>query len=208
MRQDKLRSYTKPPSFPPPLTFKIQKISEVGNKVRKFNDGGERIISTGNDWGDVGMSFVPIVGSAMDLEEAIRNPTIGNIGMAALSIITDVFGGSLIKGAMKGAKVANKARKAVDAENKARVAYKKAFRNAQINGGERLNHTAGKKFRELQEASTARKALAPTVKGRGVSRVPRTYIDIPSDNTRVINPYTVYGIDVLLNGIQQYQNTM
>lgn len=41
-------------------------------KVRKFDDGGERLISTGNEWADVGMSFVPFVGSAMDIEEAVE----------------------------------------------------------------------------------------------------------------------------------------
>lgn len=175
-------------------------------KVNKFDDGGDILISTGNEYADVGLSFVPFVGSAVDIEEAIRNPTFGNIAWAAISTASDIFGGSLIKGALKGAKAASKARKAVKAEEKAVKAYNRALYNATVNGGTRLNRTAKKRFRDMRVAQAARRAVAPTRRGRGVyNRKPHTYIDMPSDNTRIINPVTVYGTDALLNGIQQSQ---
>lgn len=166
----------------------------------------ERYLSTGNEYADIGLSFVPFIGGAMDIEEAVRNPTFGNIAWAAISTASDIFGGFLIKGALKSAKVAHKAQKAIKAEEKATRAYNRAVHNATVNGGTRLNRTAGKKFRDMRAAQAARRAVAPTRRGREVyNRKPHTYIDMPSDNTRIINPVTVYGTDALLNGIQQSQ---
>lgn len=178
-------------------------------KVNRFDDGGdtgERLISTGNEWADVGMSFVPFVGSTMDIEEAIRDPSFGNIAWATISTLSDYIGGSLIKGALKGAKTAHKAQKALKAEEEAVKAYNRAVHNYTVNGGERLSRTVGKRWRDMKAAQGARRAVAPTRRGRGVyNRQPHTYIDMPSDNTRIINPVTVYGTDALLNGIQQAQ---
>lgn len=142
----------------------------------------------------------------MDIEEAIRNPTFANIGWAALSTLSDFFGGSLIKGAVKGAKAVDKARKAAQAEERAVRTYNRAAHNARVNGGRRLNRTAGKRFREMKAAQTTREALAPTRWRRGIyNRKPHKYIDWPYDITGIINPVTVYGTDALFNAVQQAQ---
>lgn len=68
-------------------------------------------------------SFVPFLGSAMDVKTAIQDPSLNNIGSAALSIGADVSGLSVVKGLFKGVRLANKVNKAKKAYHVARKNY-------------------------------------------------------------------------------------
>lgn len=57
-------------------------------------------------------SYLPIVGSAMDVYEAVNNPTGSNIGNAAISVGADILGYRLLKNAGKAYKTLKAARKA------------------------------------------------------------------------------------------------
>lgn len=57
-------------------------------------------------------SYLPVVGSAMDVYEAVKNPTGGNIANAAISVGADIFGYRLLKNAGKAYKTLKAARKA------------------------------------------------------------------------------------------------
>lgn len=64
------------------------------------------------------MSYLPIIGTAMDIREAVKNPTAENIGYAGLSGLTDLVGGRIF------AKVAGnllKAKKMAKAVKKAEL---------------------------------------------------------------------------------------
>ena len=66
------------------------------------------------------LSYLPFIGTAMDVREAIKNPTAENIGYAALSGITDAVGGRIFT---KIAGKTIKARKAANAARKAEYEY-------------------------------------------------------------------------------------
>lgn len=119
------------------------------SKGNKFDEGGpnEKWISTGNDTADTVLSFLPVVGTAMDIEEAIRNPNLHTIGSAAVSLGMDVIGGSIIKGIARSAKVAKAAKTVNKLEKNAEAAYKgatKAYRKGQTKKGNRLMNNAAK----------------------------------------------------------------
>lgn len=57
-------------------------------------------------------SYLPVVGSAMDVYEAVNNPTVGNIANAAISVGADILGYRLLKNAGKAYKTLKAARKA------------------------------------------------------------------------------------------------
>lgn len=175
-------------------------------KVNKFDDGGDRLISTGNEYTDIGLSFVPFVGSAMDIEEAIRNPTFGNIAFAVGSTVADFFGGSLIKGAVKGGARAARATNAVNRTERATKAYNRAVHNVTVNPTRGTRKQARRTFQEAQAAKAELRSLTRESKRGGVRRIPQRQLIMPSDNTRVINPYTVYGTDFIINAIQQGSN--
>lgn len=73
--------------------------------------------------------FFPILGTGIDIYDAINNPTAENIGWAALSGLTDIVGGRIIAKAAKAAKEANKANKAIRAMSDTEKAIK--LRHAQ-----------------------------------------------------------------------------
>lgn len=178
-----------------------------GGRVNKFDDGGgtkDRLITTGNEWVDLGASFVPFVGSAMDIEEAIREPTLGNIGWAALSVASDFLGGSLIRGAIKGAKKGKQAIEAIEAAEKAAKKYERAKHAATVNPTKGTSRILRRTYKEAKAAEATRRALAPTRKGRTFrNRKPVARPTVPMDNTNIINAKTVYGTDAVLNGIQE-----
>ena len=66
-------------------------------------------------------SYLPFVGTAMDLLEAYKNPTAENIGYAALSGGTDIFGGRLLM------KLAGKGIKSMKAQKKLAESLKKEY---------------------------------------------------------------------------------
>lgn len=108
-------------------------------------DPNERLISTGNEYGDIALSFVPLVGSGMDIETALREPSPMNFLWATLSTASDIVGGSLLKGAYKTYK-AYKAFKTASSLEKAskaaRVGARRAYRTGNYTKYERLTKQA------------------------------------------------------------------
>ena len=85
--------------------------NDLVQKYDKFVENDPYYIATA-------LSYLPIIGTAMDIREAVKNPTAENIGYAALSGITDLVGGRLF------AKVAGnivKAKKTAKAVKKAEL---------------------------------------------------------------------------------------
>lgn len=70
-------------------------------------------------WVETTASFVPFLGTAMDIKEAIQNPSWGNIGTAGLSLLSDLSGTALLRGAFKASNYASKLKKAEKAVSKA-----------------------------------------------------------------------------------------
>lgn len=75
-------------------------------------------------WAETLASFVPVLGTAMDIKEAVQNPTKENISTATLSTVADLAGASIIRGLFKTTKGIDKLRKAEKALNKARKRHK------------------------------------------------------------------------------------
>lgn len=116
----------------------------------------DRILTTGNEYGDIAASFVPFVGTAMDWETAIREPSIGNYAWALGSTALDLIGGSLIKGAAKSVK----AYKAFKAANKLSEAAQAARK-----GAERAIITDYKKYTRLTKEAQKLETRARELKG-------------------------------------------
>lgn len=76
--------------------------------------------------------FIPIVGTGIDIYDAINDPTAENIGWAIAGGLTDIVGGRIISKAAKAAKVANETNKAVRAMSDVEKATK--LRHAQEAG--------------------------------------------------------------------------
>ena len=74
-------------------------------------------------------SFIPILGTGIDIYDAINNPTAENIGWAAVGALTDIVGGRLVAKAAKAAKAAHKANTTVRAMSDTEKAIK--LRHAQ-----------------------------------------------------------------------------
>lgn len=66
--------------------------------------------------------YVPILGSAIDVYDAINDPNSENIGWAALGVATDILGGRVVAKAAKSAKTALKTQKAINSMSKAEKA--------------------------------------------------------------------------------------
>lgn len=75
-------------------------------------------------WAETIASYIPVLGTAMDIKEAIQNPSLQTIGTAALSAASDLAGASIIKGLFKTTKGIDKLRKAEKALSKARKRHK------------------------------------------------------------------------------------
>lgn len=87
--------------------------NKVGLKddgTRKYEAGGE---DEGYTWKDGlydAASFLPVVGSAIDIYEAVKDPSLANIANAAFSVGIDVVGGKML---WKGAKALYKGSKMI-----------------------------------------------------------------------------------------------
>ena len=102
---------------------------------------------------DTALSFVPFYGTGMDIEDAIRDPTLGNIGTAALGLLTDITGLTLVKGLDKSIRAASKASKAADKLKDAEKAYNKAVRNqVKYGNNNKRGKITRKAFQELKDA--------------------------------------------------------
>lgn len=100
-------------------------------KIRKFQNAGKIDWNQVGEYAKIGASFLPIVGSAMDVKEAWDNPTWGNVGMAALSLGTDILGLSVLRGGIKATKAVKAAVKAYEAGLKKVKTIKKSINNLQ-----------------------------------------------------------------------------
>lgn len=101
-----------------------------GYKDTEKEENGDKVLSTGNSYADAALGFVPFVGSAMEIEDAIREPSLSNIGSAAFSVGTDLLGLSLLRGGVKAYRLARAAKKAhnefkaISTKNNVSKAYK------------------------------------------------------------------------------------
>lgn len=101
--------------FQPNKVFNAQERykNKVGLKddgTRKYEAGGE---DEGYTWKDGlydAASFLPVVGSAIDIYEAVKDPSLANIVNAAFSVGMDVVGGKML---WKGAKALYKGSKMI-----------------------------------------------------------------------------------------------
>lgn len=101
--------------FQPNKVFNAQERykNRVGLKddgTRKYEAGGE---DEGYTWKDGlydAASFLPVVGSAIDIYEAVKDPSLANIANAAFSVGMDVVGGKML---WKGAKALYKGSKMI-----------------------------------------------------------------------------------------------
>lgn len=75
-------------------------------------------------WAETITSYIPVLGTAMDIKDAIQNPSLETISTAALSAASDLAGASIIRGLFKTTKGIDKLRKAEKALNKARKRHK------------------------------------------------------------------------------------
>lgn len=100
-------------------------------KIRKFQNAGKIDWNQVGEYAKIGASFLPIVGSAMDVKEAWDNPTWGNVGMAALSLGTDILGLSVLRGGIKATKAVKAAVKAYETGLKRVNTIKKSINNLQ-----------------------------------------------------------------------------
>lgn len=87
-----------------PLTRKRAIFAQNAKKWKHQEGGSLRGNILGWDvplWAEIGASFLPFIGTAMDVKQAIEDPTLENIGGAALSLGADLVGASLVKGGFK-----------------------------------------------------------------------------------------------------------
>lgn len=91
----------------------------------RFDEGGS--MST-MDKIKIGASFLPVVGTLMDLKELWDHPSWENAGWAALSVGSDLLGASLLKGAAKASKAAAKTAKIARDNAKTYREYSKAMK--------------------------------------------------------------------------------
>lgn len=131
-------------------------------------------------------SFLPVVGTAMDMYDAYKDPTAKNIGYAALSAATDILGGRLIGKAVgqsiKRAKLVKKLTKEAKLEMQAWPYYK--------NMGKKEAADQIKYIAERQAESTA-------------DKLGYEYAGFVDDVERMVVPAAVYTPDALANISQQ-----
>lgn len=153
---------------------------------------------------NLGLSYMPFVGSAMDIGAAIENPTWGNAGTALASVGLDLLGGSLIKGAYKTYKHAKKVKQLEDALN---LSSKKAAQLSNLK--KKSSKVSHKKMNSLAERRAEVTNIQNELKRMQDNANFRDWQiywnNQPVDLTPVINAKTVYGTDAFLNTLNQYR---
>ena len=86
--------------------------SQIDNIANKVDSNKGFSFHAENPTLDTALSFAPFYGTLMDVEDAIKDPSLYNIGNAALGVITDLTGISLARSLAKSIKAASKAKKA------------------------------------------------------------------------------------------------
>ena len=180
--------------------YRLVPENKLGNKIRFHQNGGG--LTTGNEYADLALSFMPIVGSVMDISNAIANPSFKNISTAVVSTGLDLLGGSLIKGALKSARLASKATQLSEKLPKVKQALDVAKRNLEINPTKGNRATVRRRFKEYKDTLSELNEVAPKHSRFKPRRVPER--KMPENWSKVINPYTVYGTDAIINAITQF----
>lgn len=164
--------------------------------------------------------FIPIVGTGIDIYDAINDPTAENIGYAVVGGLTDIIGGRIIAKAAKTAKAANKANKTVKTMSNVEKATN--LRHAQEAGvrlaEERAISQQGRAATNAEKywaGVAARNALEREYKNATTYTVKtgRAYRKSKTVNktTSAADPYYIRGLgwlctDVTQNGIQIINN--
>ena len=163
--------------------------------------------------------FIPIVGTGIDIYDAINNPTAENIGWAAAGALTDIVGGRIIAKAAKAAKTAHEANKAVRAMSdvekatKLRHAQQEAIRLAE----ERAISQEGRIATDTEKyvaANRARRSLEDAWKQATTTRVKtgskyNRRTKIVDKDTSALDPYYIKGLGYVFTdmGLNSIQNT-
>lgn len=161
--------------------------------------------------------FIPIVGTGIDIYDAINNPTAENIGWAALAALTDIVGGRIVAKAAKTAKAAHEANKAVRAmtdiekATKLRHAQQQAIRTTEMRAMTQLGrpatetekYVAGIYAKRNLENSWQRATKTIRYTGKKYNRHP-TLVDA---NTSALDPYYMRGLEYIFGtmGINSFQ---
>jgi hypothetical protein len=142
----------------------------------------------------------------MDIETAIRNPSIGNWAWAIGSTALDLMGGSIIKGALKTAKAASRGVRAMERMDRAATRLERATSVVNKNPTKGTRQIRKRAFDEYQNARRELHDATSTYRTRGLDRKPYTVTRPPVDLTPVINKKTVLATDAITNGLQNYIN--
>jgi len=113
----------------------ITSLDSIKKDYNSFGDGSWK------DTALLGASFIPFVGTGVDIYNLIKDPSWENAGWAALSLGSDVLGLTALKGLAKSAKLA-KGVKTVKALEQAKTAEKYA---EVVRKGIQLEHTGNPK---------------------------------------------------------------
>lgn len=134
-------------------------------------------------WAETLASFVPVLGTAIDIKSAVQNPTIENIASAILSTASDISGLSLVRGLAKTTKGVDKLRKAEKSLSKARKRYELG------------------KIQDYSEINKAYDEVNTIKKQFDLEYGPDIVDDFVSDITK----YAPIGLDFFVNTGQQIQ---
>lgn len=180
--------------------------------IKKLRGGLKEVVSdvgtflahpTDSELINLGLSYIPFFGSAMDIGTAIEDPTWRNTGTALASVGLDLLGGSLIKGAYKTYKHAKKVKQLEEALE---LSSKKASQLSNLK--KKSSKVSHKKMNSLAERRSEVTNIQNELEGlRDNANFKDWQIywnNQPVDLTPVINKKTVYGTDVFLNTFNQY----
>lgn len=156
--------------FQPNKVFNAQERykNKVGLKddgTRKYEAGGE---DEGYTWKDGlydAASFLPVVGSAIDIYEAVKDPSLANIANAAFSVGMDVVGGKML---WKGAKALYKGSKMIKGAYKAAKFTGNTVTKNLIKNGKAVNEAVN-----IGKQVFNRTLLQKTAEGRLIRNVGR-----------------------------------
>lgn len=184
-----------------------------GGKIRRFQNSGKIDWNQVGEYAKIGASFLPIIGSGMDIYEAYKNPTWSNIGMAALSVGTDLAGIGLLRGSLRAIRAAKKARAAYDAGIKYVQATKRNISNLQKakNNISSLPNSMQQTYTDLiddalKQANSQYKRAEFNLKGlsRTVAQKDHKERFLQSVDKKL--PWIIYvkGPDIFANALQQF----
>lgn len=159
-----------------------------GGNLKKYQEGGD-LASTA---AEVGKRMIPIYGTYLDWKDAIKDPSLMNIGSAALSTLGDatlLFGGSALKG-VSAAMKAGKAAKNMATAGKTLATAKKgtnAYRAAQATMGASKATLKGA-GKALTNGSTLTRTAASDAWKLGKSAITRAGFRAPAAINHWVNP--------------------